>query len=72
VSQGDAIDTLLTIAEVAVAFAGFEGDIVNSSRGVLYPSGTGFNSWESSIENALTKAIQDLEKAQPQLSGQKA
>jgi len=42
---------------------GFEGGVVNSSRGVLYPSEPGFNSWESAIENALMKAIQGLKQA---------
>ncbi len=65
-------DAASAVAGLRPGVRGFEGGMVNSSRGVLYPSRTGFNSWESSIENALTKAIQDLEKAQPQLSGQKA
>ena len=42
---------------------GFEGGIVNSSRGVLYPTDHEADSWESAVSNAITKAINDLREA---------
>lgn len=56
-------DAVSSVAGLTLGANGFEGGIVNSSREVLYPSAPGSKSWESAIENSISKSIQGLRSA---------
>lgn len=49
-----------SVAGLAVGPNGYEGGVVNSSRGVLYPAQPGFDAWESAIEHSLAEAADRL------------